>query len=55
MGLFSTGRSAAGKSFPQRPNPKVPTQNAKGGSFGGKGKLVTGSHLSGGKTKRKPR
>lgn len=30
-------------------------QSGKMGSFGGKGKLVTGSHLSGGKTKRNPR
>lgn len=30
-------------------------QSGKMGNFGGKGKLVTGSAMSGGKTKQKPR
>lgn len=50
MGFFTKTRSSS------RNPEKVPSmQTHKMGNFGGKGKLVTGSKLSGGKSKRNPR
>jgi hypothetical protein len=53
MGLFS---SKPVRHSSRNPG-KVPTvqTHSKMGNFGGKGKLVTGSKLSGGKSKRNPR
>lgn len=50
MGFFTRTRHSS-----RNPDKVQTVQTHKMGNFGGKGKLVTGSKLSGGKQKRNPR
>lgn len=57
MGFFTRTRSThkLTKRHGKKVNPRLPQGQSKGmASFGGKGKLVTGSKLTGGKQKRNP-
>jgi hypothetical protein len=57
MGFFSSSRSTHNLTtrHGQTVNERLPHgQTGRMGSFGGKGKLVTGSKLTGGKQKRNP-